>query len=140
MGDNEFECIRNEVQPPQLHIAPPDEHIGEVERSVRTIKERTRCIIHDLPYRQYPRAMVEGCVTSATMSLNNLPSLDDVSKRLSPASMIVGRAAPDFNTISKLNFGDYVKVYQGTTNTTKQRTVSAIALYPAPQDGSWIYM
>ena len=74
------------------------------------------------------------------MSLNNLPSLDGVSKRLSLASMIVGRAAPGFNTISELNFEDCVEVYQGTSNTTKQRTVSEIALYPAPQDGSWIYM
>ena len=37
-GDKEFECIREEIRPVDLNICSKDDHVGEVERSVRTIK------------------------------------------------------------------------------------------------------
>ena len=56
-ADNEFECCRAELRPIILDIAGAGMHVGEVERSIRTIKERVRCI-HDLPFKNYPRALV----------------------------------------------------------------------------------
>ena len=44
IGNNKFECIREEVRPVMLNIVAADEHFSEVERSIRTIKERTRCL------------------------------------------------------------------------------------------------
>ena len=41
-GDNEFMCISNEVLPVKMNIVAADEHVGEVERSIRTIKDGTR--------------------------------------------------------------------------------------------------
>ena len=62
-ADNEFECCRSELRPIILSIAGAGMHVGEVERSIRTIKERVRCSIHDLPFRNYPRVLVTGCIT-----------------------------------------------------------------------------
>ena len=42
-GDNEFECIREDIRPIFLNISAVDEHVSQVEQSIRTIKERTRC-------------------------------------------------------------------------------------------------
>lgn len=39
-ADNAFECIREDVRPIMMNIVPADSHVGEVERSVRTIKDR----------------------------------------------------------------------------------------------------
>ena len=41
-GDNDFECLSEELRPISLNIAADDEHVSMVERSIRTIKDRAR--------------------------------------------------------------------------------------------------
>jgi hypothetical protein len=48
--DSEFECIRHDIRPIELNIVPADSHVGEVERSIRTLKDRLRACVHDLPF------------------------------------------------------------------------------------------
>jgi hypothetical protein len=47
-GDREFSCITNDVLPVTLNVADADDHVHEVERSIRTVKEQTRCTIQGL--------------------------------------------------------------------------------------------
>ena len=61
--DAEFECIRNDILPINLTTAAADEHIGDIERSIRTIKEAIICIIHSLPYTKYTKLMINKLVT-----------------------------------------------------------------------------
>jgi hypothetical protein len=49
-ADQEFKCITNGVLPTILNVADADDHVHEVERSIRTIKERTRCTVQGLPF------------------------------------------------------------------------------------------
>ena len=56
--DNEFECIRNDILPINLKVITAEEHIGDVERSIRTLKEGTRCDVQRLPYNHYPKIMI----------------------------------------------------------------------------------
>jgi hypothetical protein len=44
-ADQEFACIANDVLPIDLNVADADVHVHKVERSIRTIKERTRCTV-----------------------------------------------------------------------------------------------
>ena len=60
-GENEFECIREEIRPTLLNISAADEHVSMIERSIRTIKERKRSQVQYLPYNKYPRTLVIGC-------------------------------------------------------------------------------
>jgi hypothetical protein len=53
-GDNEFECARLALTPTHLNIVAADGHVGKIERSIRTIKERLRACAHGLPYRRLP--------------------------------------------------------------------------------------
>jgi hypothetical protein len=47
---------------------------------------------------------------------------------------------PDYRKELSLGFGDYCKVYDGTDNTTRNRTVPCIALYPCCNyTGSWAF-
>ena len=75
--------------------------------------------------------MVTGYVVKTIKDLNQIPALDSISDDISPDTMITRRSAPNFNDITKLNFGDYVQAYRikGVTNTNKARCVGAIALY-----------
>jgi len=119
-----------------------EEHVGIIERAIRTNKDDTRCHIHRLPHTHYPKAMVEGSQRHSIHRRNNLPAKNGVSQVLSPETLISGMPAPDYNEIVKLNFGDYVQTYEGDMNSSnKSRYIRAIALYPSPSGhGSWYFM
>ena len=42
-ADNEFEKIREDMQPIPLDIGAREEHVPRIERAIRTLKERLRC-------------------------------------------------------------------------------------------------
>jgi hypothetical protein len=44
--DVEFECVRDQIASVILNVVAADAHVGEVERSIRTIKERNRATGH----------------------------------------------------------------------------------------------
>ena len=48
-GDNEFNCIRDFLRPTTLHTCEKVEHVGPIEETVRTAKQRTRHTINVLP-------------------------------------------------------------------------------------------
>jgi hypothetical protein len=73
LGDHEFACIRNEAHPIHIDIVPADSHVGEVERSIRTIKERLRACVHGLPFTRLPKIMITHMVDDVVRCLNMFP-------------------------------------------------------------------
>ena len=57
-GDNEFECIRENIMTVVLNISAADEHVNMVERAIRTIKDHTHNQIQYLPYTKCPKTMI----------------------------------------------------------------------------------
>ena len=43
-ADGEFQCLEADLSPCILNIAAPGEHVPEIERSIRTVKESTRTL------------------------------------------------------------------------------------------------
>ena len=123
--DNEFGGIANDILPTRLNVVAANEHVGDVEVSIKTTKECCRCHVHRNPYEWYTKLMVSGCVTKSTLDLNALPDEDGLSKDVSPATLITGRQCADYKEISRLNFGDYVQVKQPNdqTNANEARTM-----------------
>ena len=66
-ADNEFntEKIKNSQRPSLFHIYGKDEHVGLIERSNRTIKNKTRTMTHAAPYKKIPKIMTIGLVAGA---------------------------------------------------------------------------
>jgi Zinc knuckle len=130
-ADHEFECVRADLLPLMMNIVPADCHVGEIERSIRTIKERLRSTVHGLPFKRIPKLMLCHMVDDVTRCLNMFPRHRGVSDTLSPAGIVTGAALPDFNTL-RLEFGSYVQVFEDVepTNTPRARTLGAIALTP----------
>jgi Reverse transcriptase (RNA-dependent DNA polymerase)/Zinc knuckle len=129
-ADVEFECLRQHLMPINLNIAASDSHVGEIERSIRTIKERNRSTVHGLPYKRLPKLMVKEVVRFSVNCLNQLPAEDGVSTTLSPNTIMTGKSNPDYNNM-RVEFGSYVQIYEPTTfatNTLRSRTTGAIAL------------
>ena len=90
-----------------MDIVPVDVHVGEVERSVRTTKERVRCTIQGLPYQWYPAVLMKGVVDNATRCLNQLPAEDGLSNRISPMSIVTGVAPVDYTKLTTNTGGAY---------------------------------
>ena len=85
--------------------------------------------------------MIQGCINNAIKTDNNIINQAGSSEQLPPTTIVTGIPPPNFESIISLKFGDYVQVFEGTTNTNKSRTQGAIALYPSGnlQQG-WIFM
>jgi hypothetical protein len=61
-ADLEFECCRGFIATDlraMLNIAVEDEHVPEIERCIRTVKERTRCTYNVLPFERYPPQTID---------------------------------------------------------------------------------
>ena len=121
--DNEFACIEEDIKLARLDMVAADEHVGLIERSIRTVKECTRCHVHRCIYERYPKVMMSGVVTNSIADSNQLPSENEMSSASSSSSLITSRPSPDFGQIIKLNFGDYTPAYKRNkkTNTNSAR-------------------
>ena len=95
--DNQFECPRDEfrLQKPsvKLNICGPGEHVPDIERGIRTIKERTRSVATTLPFAKLPRSLLIHIVFFVMMWLNFLPPAHGTSNTLSPQAIVRGISA-----------------------------------------------
>ena len=128
-GDQEFECAKDDLHPIFLDIADTDSHVPEIERSIRTVKERVRSTLHGMPFKRVPRIMIRALAEFAVQSLNQLPAQNGVSPTLSPHTIMTGQPPRSYKHYT-LDFGTYAQVYEDNdpSNSTKSRTTGAIAL------------
>lgn len=134
-ADMEFKCIENDMIPVRLNLTAHDDHVGEAERSIRTVKERVRADVHGLPFKRLPKVIVLELLRQTITVLNQFPALDGISATLSPLTIMTGRPIPDYNTM-KVEFGSYAHVFEDNkpTNSYKARSTGAIALNPTGND------
>jgi hypothetical protein len=99
-----------------LNVALRNEHIPEVERYIRTIKERVRAIASSLLFKKYLPRMLAEMVHNVVFWLNSFPLKDGVHATISPRTLITGLAI-DYHKHCKIAFGTYVQVYKEGDNT-----------------------
>ena len=116
-GDNEFEHLHKFLAQSNLHTCAANEHIGDIEISIRTIKERVIFGCHSIPYKKSTKLMARYLVKDMITCLNMFSSKNCISSDLSQAAIILGYPNPDNNKL-RITFGEYAQVYIGTTNST----------------------
>ena len=123
-----------------LNTVARGEHVPEVERHIRTLKERARCVYTTLPFTKIPGRMVAELIYYSVFWLNSFPARDGISATLSPRAIVTGSHI-DFNKHCKLEFGAYVQAHEEHDNTMSTRTTGAIALRPTGnvQGGYYLY-
>jgi hypothetical protein len=82
------------------------EHVPEVERKIRLIKESGRGILNTLPFKRMPKLMLIKLVYHVVLWLNAFPEKSGVFETLSPHG-IVYQHKLDFAKHCKLPFGTY---------------------------------
>jgi hypothetical protein len=140
--DGQFGVIRGDLADLNitLNTVAAGEHVPEIERHIRTIKERVRCVYATLPFTRIPRRMLIELVNFSVFWLNSFPARDGISATLSPRSIVHGTNI-DFVKHAKLEFGAFVQSHEEHDNTMATRTTGAIALRPTgnSQGGYYLY-
>ncbi len=89
LADNEFAAIQAEMEEDgiNVNITAKEEHVPEVERQNRVIKERARAIIQTMPYAGIPRKIRIALIQYVVYWLNNIPKS---GQEHSPRDLISG--------------------------------------------------
>ena len=140
--DGQFDVIRGNLSELNitLNTVARGEHVPEVERQIRTIKERVCCVYATLPFTKIPSRLLVELVYFCVFWLNSFSAHDGISDTLSPRSIVNGSHI-DFNKHARLEFGAYVQAHEEHDNTMATRTTGAIALRPTgnAQGGYYLY-
>jgi predicted component of type VI protein secretion system len=112
--DGEFEPMRRNLADLgiALNEAARDEHVGDIEQFIQTVKERMRAIYNTLPFNNMPvRIIIEMAKHAMIYWLDAFPHPNGVSDTLSPRTIITGQTI-DFNRHCKYEFGQYVQTHE----------------------------
>ena len=125
----------------KLNTTARDEHVGDIERHIRTVKERVRSVYASLPFPTLPKVMLIELAKFATFWLNGLPNQNNqLSITQSPRELVTGETV-DFNRHCRFEFGEYVQCHEQHSNNMDPRTIGAIALRPTGnRQGSYYFM
>jgi hypothetical protein len=83
----------------EVNVTAKEEHVPEVERQIRVIKEWARAIIQTLPYRNLPRKMRVGLIYYVIFWFNNVAM---EGRDFSPRDLIFGECKIDYNVMCKI--------------------------------------
>jgi hypothetical protein len=71
--DREFECLRDNLRGITLNTTAASEHVPEIERQIRVIKERARDIWSTLPFNRVHNRIVVELISFVVLWLNASP-------------------------------------------------------------------
>jgi hypothetical protein len=125
-----------------LNATAASEHIPDIERKIRVIKERAQALRSKLLFKIIPGRMIIEMITNVVLWINAFPPSSGVSKKFSPRTIMTGTAL-DFNKNCHILFGAYAKVHEDNTitKTMNERTQPAICVGPTANfQGSYKFL
>jgi hypothetical protein len=140
--DREFECLCDNLRGITLNTTVASEHVPEIERQIRVIKEKARAIWSTLPFTKVPNRIIVELINFVVLWLNAFPPASGISQTYSPRTIMTGTTL-DYKKHCRLPFGAYVETHEENkpTNTLKERTRAAICLGPTANfQGSYKFL
>ena len=130
-----FRTIRTQFPGTYIDVGGAKDFVEKVDAKIRRIKDTYRSVKAGLSW-SLPNSRVKDLVAYCVSRLNNRRT-SALNSKLSPRVLFTG-TKPNYKKEFSLSFGDYVELYNGTTNTSAERSVGGIALYPLGNStGSW---
>ncbi len=132
MMDMQFDPLKKQLmmRNVKLNTASAKEHVGEVERFIRVVKEHVRALRSRLLYNKLPKRVVIAIVKHVGRWLNVFCPKNGISNNISPRTLITG-VKLDYNKHCRIEVGAYAQVHEEpdpSNDTGKYRTTGAIAL------------
>ena len=132
-----FQALRTQFPGTEIDVGGARDFVAKVDAKIRRLKDTYRCVKAGLPWK-LAHSRVKDLV-AYSVSRINLRSSTSLSTTLSPRVLFTGMK-PNFKKELSLAFGDYVEVHNGTNNTSRERSLPCIALYPLGNStGSWLF-
>jgi hypothetical protein len=135
-ADDEFAPLNTLIESmpggPMVNLASANEHIPEIERIIRVVKERCRATRHSLPFERIPKLVTIHIVLNVVKLIIFFPTKGGVSDTLSPKTIMSGETL-DFKKHLSLQIGQYCQVHEEDTprNSQVARTKGVISLGPS---------
>jgi hypothetical protein len=135
-ADGEFAPLQTLIESipggPRVNLASSNEHVPEIERGIRVVKERCRATRYGLPFQRLPKLLTVHIVLNVVKLLNCFPTAGGVSDTLSPRTIMSGETLECKKHLS-LQVGQYCQVHEeeNPRNTQVARTKGAISLGPS---------
>ncbi len=129
--DGQFEPLRLRAAALGMHlnVVSNEEHVPEIERSIRVVKERVRSVHATLPFKRIPALFLIELIAGCLLWLNAFPMKGGVSPTMSPRTIITGIEL-DYNKHCQLQCGEYVQTHESHDNTMIHQSVGAIGPVP----------
>ena len=89
--DMEFEKVKDKLPLVEVNTTAAREHVPEIERRIRTIKERVRAATSDFPFNPIPMMVLIQMVHTITLWLNVIRSFSGLERGLFPRELVTGR-------------------------------------------------
>jgi hypothetical protein len=93
-ADGEFAPLKPLIESmpggPMVNLASTNEHVPEIERRIRVVKERCRATRHSLPFETIPKLMKIHIMLNVVKLLNFFLTKGGVSETLSPKTIMSG--------------------------------------------------
>ena len=84
----EFETIKDKIGPMDVNPTVTREYVGKIERDIRLIKERCRCVVKILTFRYLHKQIVISMVYFVTMFVNVMLVMGSISQVSSPCEIV----------------------------------------------------
>ena len=124
----------------RLNETSRDEHVGDIEQYIRTVKERMQAIYNTLPFQKIPARLVIKMAKTAVFWLNAFPVRGGASQDLSPRTILTGQQM-DYKRHCHFQFGEYTQTHEEHNNSMNPGTVGALALHPVGNgQGSFYFL
>ncbi|KAL7474817.1 hypothetical protein ACHAW6_002980 [Cyclotella cf. meneghiniana] len=143
--DGEFEKVKERlINTIEVNVTARNEHVPEIERKIRHVKERARCIKADVPYKIMPSIMIKRMVLHAVLFMNAYVDKQGISDEYSPREIIL-RWQLDWRKHCKYHFGAYGQAYDdpnpAETNTQAPRSRNIVCVGPmGNMQGSYYFL
>lgn len=106
--DPEFKSVWDKLPHTVVNTTGANEHMGEIERKIRLIKERCRGTLNTLPYKILPKRILIELVYFHVLWLNAFPTKNGIFERFSPRELVLHHRL-DYKNIAKLPSAPTVK-------------------------------
>jgi hypothetical protein len=130
--DMEFESLCDTFEDGFINTTAAREHVGDIERGIRFLEERARCVLSEVPFKHCMQDIfVVHLMMFVAMWINAFPSDSGVSTVYSPREIVTGLRM-DYAKHCRARWGSYVEAHDDPdiTNDMRPRTSPCIVLGP----------
>jgi hypothetical protein len=139
--DMEFKKLEDGSTEVAINTTVAREHVSDIERCIRIIKDRCRSVLSELPYKKFlPDIFIVHLLKFVVLWLNTFPSDNGVSTEFSPREIVTSLRL-EYAKHCKARFGAYIEASQDpdVSNTTDDRTAPCIVLGPTGNEQGSVF-